>query len=71
MRIRNSRNDPLDFCVDDTPSEAEAIERFADVGEGPDGRGNCFVYDDEHPPYDDEPPIFFCYECGCPLIPGD
>ena len=68
MRIRNSRNDPFDFCADCAPPLAEAEERFADVGEGPDGRKNCFVYDDEHPPYEDGPvDMYSCYECGVPL----
>ncbi len=62
MRIIASNNDPYDFCLDCTPSESEAEERFVDMGDGPDERGNCFEYDADHPPYDDWE--MFCYNCN-------
>jgi hypothetical protein len=54
-RIFDSANNPLDFCQKCMPSEAEADEEYGDVaktGEGPDGRGNCFGWDAEHPDYE-------------------
>jgi hypothetical protein len=69
MRIRDSQSDPYDFCPDCFPSEAEALDEYGDNGDGPDGRGNCFCYDDEHPGYDcDE---YTCHTCGRQLEPGD
>ncbi len=53
-RIYTSASDPLDFCRECFPrSEDEAFEDYGNLGDGPDGRGNCFGYDAEHPPYDD------------------
>ena len=62
MRIFTSANDPLDFCLDCAPSESDAFSLYGDVGDGPDGRGNCFGYDLDHPPYEHED-----YRCagGC------
>lgn len=52
-RIYTSANDPLDFCRKCFPkTEDAAKEEFGDVGEGPDGRGNCFDYDAFHPDYE-------------------
>lgn len=69
MRIRSSLSDPLDFCLTCAPrSEKRAYERYGNLGDGPDGRGNCFVYDDEHPPYDDG---YTCCKCGCELTESD
>lgn len=70
MRIFASNNDPYDFCLDCAPSEAEAEEEFGDIGNGPDGRGNCFSYDTEHPPYSDWD-HFRCYRCGKRLSDND
>jgi len=61
MRIYTSANDPLDFCKRHTPSEKTAEKRYGNVGDGPDGRGNCFAYDAEHPDYDGE---HKCRSCG-------
>lgn len=52
-RIYTGASDPLDFCREHFPTEAEAIRLYGD-GEGPDNRGNCFGYDAEHPPYQGE-----------------
>lgn len=61
-RIYDSRSDPLDFCQDCMPSEAQAQEEYGDLGDGPDKRGNCFGYEAEHPDYDGED--YNCTECG-------
>jgi len=64
-RIYDSGNDPRDYCKDCYPTEATAERLFGDVsktGEGPDGRGNCFGYDAEHPDYDDTD--YKCVRCG-------
>jgi hypothetical protein len=71
-RIYDSANDPLDFCRQCYPAEAVAEKKYGDVkktGEGPDGRGNCFGYDAEHPPYEDEE--YDCTKCGCRLGEND
>lgn len=67
MRIYKSNNDPIDFCVDCMPDEVEAYQRFGNVGDGPDSRGNCYTYDADHPPYDDGVD-YYCYDCGKLLI---
>jgi hypothetical protein len=64
-RIYDSSNDPIDFCREDYPEEADAEEQYGDVaktGAGPDGRGNCFSYDAEHPAYEGE--CYHCVTCG-------
>ena len=63
MRIYASNNDPFDFCKNCMPDEDEALHELGDVGEGPDGRTNCFAYDAEHPSYDDGIE-YKCYICG-------
>ena len=56
-RIYTSANDPLDFCQSHYPrTEEAALRTYGNVGDGPDGRGNCFDYDQDgsnHPPYED------------------
>jgi hypothetical protein len=70
MRIYTSQSDPLDFCRGVcSPSEQEAIEEFGNLGEGPDGRGNCFSYDEEHPPYEETD--YKCHRCGDTLTKQD
>lgn len=64
-RISTSTSDPLDFCNRHMPSEKNARARYANLGDGPDGRGNCFEYDTEHPSYDYAG--YCCYSCGCTL----
>jgi hypothetical protein len=64
MRIYTSANDPYDFCVGCRPTEDEAEEKYGAMGDGPDGRGNCFAYDAEHPPYQDFDCYYQCDECG-------
>lgn len=69
-RIYTSTNDPLDFCQKHFPkSERSANQRFGDLGEGPDNRGNCFDYDAAHPSY--ECGDYHCYDCGVELTELD
>jgi hypothetical protein len=62
MRIYTSESIPVDFCRDCFPSEQEAIIEFGNQGDGPDDRGNCFAYDEEHPHYDETD--YTCHRCG-------
>jgi hypothetical protein len=64
-RIYTSENDPLDFCHHCFPSEDRAREQYGDVGNGPNGRGNCFEYDADHPGYAGTG--YTCADCGKPL----
>ena len=68
-RIYTSASDPLDFCVDCFPDLAEADEEYGDVGDGPDGRGNCFGHNEDHPPYEDE--NYKCERCKKRLTAED
>ena len=72
-RIYASDNEPLDFCRVHFPKSYEAAERKYGLAawgrEGPDGRGDCFTYDAEHPPYQDED--YKCETCGCTLTARD
>lgn len=53
-RIYTSTSDPLDFCQRCFPKTEElAQKKYGNLGDGPDDRGNCFSYDDDHPAYDD------------------
>jgi hypothetical protein len=65
VRIWTSDNDALDFHTRCAPSEEVARKRYANRGDGPDGRGNCFGYDDDHPSYDGEG--YRCTTCKKPL----
>lgn len=64
-RIYTSANDPLDFCNECFPNEGWANVDYNDVGDGPDGRGNCFEYNAEHPPY--QGTDYVCHACRRPL----
>lgn len=68
-RIYTSANDPIDFCQDCFPSESNALDEYGDVGDGPDERGNCFGYDEDHPPYENED--YKCAECHKELTEED
>jgi len=76
-RIYTSASDPIDFCKQCFPDEDDAIERYGNVGDGPDGRGNCFEYEAEHPPYEDHPSFddgesaYQCEECCEALTSND
>jgi hypothetical protein len=68
-RIYTAGSNPIDFCQRHMPTEAAAVRRFSDDGPGPDGRGNCFGYDAEHPDYDGED--YCCHSCKRPLTDVD
>jgi len=68
-RIYTSANDPLDFCTRHFPGERLARARYGSVGDGPDGRGNCFEYNAEHPDYSDTD--YRCETCTCTLSDSD
>jgi hypothetical protein len=71
-RIYDSGNDPLDFCLRHFPNDEIAERRYANVsktGSGPDGRGNCYARDAEHPDYDGEE--YRCHTCKKPLTSSD
>jgi hypothetical protein len=71
MRIYTSASDPLDFCRRCAVSEATAEKRYGNVGDGPDGRGNCFGYDCPHPDYSDDPDHYRCHTCRRRLNDND
>ena len=69
-RIYTSANDPIDFCMRCFPkNENNARELYAGTGEGPDGRGDCFDHDADHPPYENED--YKCCKCKKPLVEKD
>lgn len=68
-RIYDSADSPLDFCMECFPSEREAEKKYGNVGEGPDGRGNCFEYDAAHPEYDGA--NYQCVDCESDLSRSD
>ena len=71
-RIYDSASNPVDFCKRCFPkTEEAALARFGNVGDGPDGRGNCFGYDDEHPPYAEQNPAYRCHTCRAKLTEKD
>ena len=69
-RIYNSASEPVDFCKRCFPkTEEKAFAKYGNVGEGPDGRGNCFGYEDDHPSYSDTD--YTCEVCGKALTDKD
>lgn len=53
-RIYNSASEPIDYCKKHFPAEdSVTAARHQNAGDGPDGRGNCYGYDEDHPDYDD------------------
>jgi len=62
-RIYARNNDPLDFCRAHMPTRdvAEVLYGGAIVGDGPDGRGDYYDYDAEHPNYDWD--TVYCERC--------
>lgn len=65
-RIYASDNDPHDYCKNHMPEEGSVTwHRLMNQGDGPDGRGNCFEAEADHPPYeDDDTGIYECMVCG-------
>ena len=61
-RLFTSQNNPLDFCIIHFPSESKAQNEYGNLGDGPDGRGNCFSHNTEHPPYSSD--NYRCEVCG-------
>lgn len=72
-RICKSDNEPVDVCLscwyNGDGCYARAKELFGNIGDGPDGRGNCFERDVEHPPYDSAD--YRCVFCGKKLTIQD
>lgn len=68
-RVYTSQSDPLDFCRKHFPTEANAMVKYGLLGDGPDGRGNCFAHDAEHPDYSDED--YRCEVCKAKLTSCD
>jgi hypothetical protein len=68
-RIYTSASDPIDFCRRHFPTKELALKKYGNLGDGPDGRGNCFGYEAEHPPYEDE--SYRCTVCKNLLDEGD
>lgn len=68
-RVYTSTNDPMDFCRKCFPAEEAAKKMYGDLGDGPDGRGNCFGWDAEHPDYQGED--YRCVICGTRLRSRD
>ncbi len=68
-RIYTSANDPLDFCYGCFPKSEKAAKEEYTGADGPDGRGDCFAYDAEHPGYANED--YKCCECGKELAEED
>ena len=69
-RVYDSQSNPVDYCKRCFPAtEAVAFKLHGHSGDGPDGRGNCFGYDAEHPEYDDTD--YVCERCGRKLTGRD
>lgn len=68
-RIYTSASDPIDFCNKHFPTEDQAKRRFSCLGDGPDGRGNCFGYAEDHPDYEDTD--YRCHTCRARLKARD
>jgi len=72
MRIYTSANDALDFCKSCFPKDKDrAYDKYGNLGDGPDDRGNCFSYDEEHPEYDGLDTPYECECCGKTLTSED
>lgn len=71
-RIYTGASDPIDFCVGCMPNNVKAWRHYGVIacGEGPDGRGDCYAYGAEHPPYD-EFENYACEMCGKRLTERD
>lgn len=69
MRVYTSANDPLDFCKRCTPTQIQALARYGSIGDGPNARGNCFAYDEDHPDYLDSG--YRCEHCKRELADDD
>lgn len=68
-RIITSHGDLLDFCRYCYPSPGGAYTTYAFLGDGHNGRGNCYEYDADHPDYVDE--VYRCIHCEAFLTEED
>ena len=68
-RIYTSASDPIDFCNVHFPAETDAEDKYGDIGDGPDDRGNCFDYEADHPDYEGDD--YTCEVCNCKLTEED
>lgn len=68
-RIYTSCSDPVDFCVKHMPDATKGYKLYGNAGDGPDGRGNCYGYEAEHPDYEHEG--YKCEKCGKLLTDRD
>lgn len=75
-RIYASNSYPLDFCKacfrnhSEDDIEPDGMYGINVMGEGPDGRGDCSGFDEDHPDYDDDPGFYECEDCGV-VLKGD
>ena len=69
MRIYTTSSSPLDYCRLCAPADTPGTKLAHTDGPGPDGRGDCYGYDAEHPDYDGE--FYRCHQCRRPLTQGD
>ena len=69
-RIYDSQSNPIDFCLSHFPSEGFAFKKYGNVGDGPDGRGNCYDYNSDHPDYADSD-HYTCEKCHKRLTERD
>jgi hypothetical protein len=68
-RIYSRASDPLDFCKPCFPDPDSALALYGVGPDGADGRGDCYGYDEEHPPYSDTD--YTCEVCGDALTDKD
>ena len=69
-RVFASNNDPYDYCFNCYPiTEAAAHKLHGNAGDGPDGRGDCFEYEADHPCYGGED--YTCHKCKALLTEDD
>lgn len=64
-RLIDSQANPHDFCnFCFYAFEDEHEETYSNLGDGPDGRGNCYAFDVDHPPYEHD---YVCEQCNSTL----
>jgi len=69
-RIYTSASDPIDFCRKCFPkTEKAARSKYGGGDTGPDDRGDCFSYNDDHPSYRDSD--YRCHVCRVVLTEKD
>ena len=69
-RIYASNSDPHDYCLRCYPDEGSVTwHRLQNMGDGPDGRGDCFDADSDHPSYREDE--YRCFACNRKLTSKD